>query len=231
MKDFGGDAIAANLLPAAMEEDLASIQANGTLGQLEVGDVALINTGVANLNSLLPGQIGGIVTDPQGAVVAGAHVTVTSLERGTRQTATTDSGGHWVVSGIPTGTIKVETRLRGFQTEMQDHINYDANQPFRLSSRLNVGTTTSTVEVTSAASPAIADRQFEKDDRDAKKAEMKQQNAASSNVLNLQKRVAGVLPVRIDVPRAGNSYRFARALVLDEETKVTFNYKSEVKSR
>jgi hypothetical protein len=47
----------------------------------------------------------------------------------------------------------------------------------------------------------------------------------------LQKRVAGVLPVRIDVPRAGNSYRFARALVLDEETKVTFNYKSEVKSR
>ncbi|HKV92182.1 MAG TPA: hypothetical protein VJW20_06520, partial [Candidatus Angelobacter sp.] len=103
--------------------------------------------------------------------------------------------------------------------------------PFRLSSRLSVAAANETVEVTAAASPAMADRQFEKDDRDAKKAEMKQQNAASSNVLNLQKRVAGVLPVRIDVPRAGNSYRFARALVLDEETKVTFNYKSEVKSR
>jgi hypothetical protein len=50
-------------------------------------------------------------------------------------------------------------------------------------------------------------------------------------VFDLQKRVAGVLPVRVDVPRAGNSYRFARALVLDEETKVTFSYKSEVKSR
>jgi len=36
-----------------------------------------------------------------------------------------------------------------------------------------------------------------------------------------------VLPVRVDVPRAGTSYRFARALVLDEETKVTFNYKSK----
>src|SRR6185312_10689457 len=231
VKDFGGDAIAANLLPAAMEEDLASIQANGTLGQLEVVDGAMIAPGVVNLNSLLPGQIGGIVTDPTGAVVAGVHVTVTNLERGTRQTTTTDSIGHWVVSGVPTGTIKVEARMQGFNTYTQKHINYDANQPFRLSSQLSIAASTETVEVTSAASPAIADRQFEKDDRDAKKAEMKQQNAASSNVLNLQKRVAGVLPVRIDVPRAGNSYRFSRALVLDEETKVTFNYKSEVKSR
>ena len=48
-------------------------------------------------------------------------------------------------------------------------------------------------------------------------------------MLDLQKRVAGVLPVRIDVPRAGNSYRFVRALVLDEETKVTFNYKTSAK--
>lgn len=39
--------------------------------------------------------------------------------------------------------------------------------------------------------------------------------------------VAGVLPVRVDVPRAGSSYRFARALVLDEETKLTFGYKTK----
>jgi hypothetical protein len=49
---------------------------------------------------------------------------------------------------------------------------------------------------------------------------------ASTNVLNLQKRVAGVLPVPIDVPRAGTSFSFVRPLVLDEETKVTFSYKS-----
>ncbi len=49
---------------------------------------------------------------------------------------------------------------------------------------------------------------------------------ASANVLNLQKRVAGVLPVAIDVPRAGTSFSFVRPLVLDEETRVTFSYKS-----
>jgi hypothetical protein len=52
------------------------------------------------------------------------------------------------------------------------------------------------------------------------------QNAASSNVLNLQRRVAGVLPVAIDVPHAGTSFSFVRPLVLDEETKVTFSYKT-----
>jgi hypothetical protein len=52
------------------------------------------------------------------------------------------------------------------------------------------------------------------------------QNQASANVLNLQKRVAGVLPVPVDVPRAGTSFSFVRPLVLDEETKVTFSYRS-----
>ena len=47
------------------------------------------------------------------------------------------------------------------------------------------------------------------------------QSAPSPKVLNLQTRVSGVPPVRVDVPRAGNSYRFVRPLVVDEETKVT----------
>jgi len=50
---------------------------------------------------------------------------------------------------------------------------------------------------------------------------------ASANVVNLQKRVAGVLPIAIDVPRAGTSFRFVRPLVVDEETKVTFSYKTK----
>ena len=48
----------------------------------------------------------------------------------------------------------------------------------------------------------------------------------SANVVNLQRRMAGVLPVAIEVPRTGTSFQFARALVLDEETKVKFSYKS-----
>ena len=50
-------------------------------------------------------------------------------------------------------------------------------------------------------------------------------NEQSLNVQSLQKRAAGVLPVRLDVPRAGQSRTFVRPLVLDEETKVAFHYK------
>jgi hypothetical protein len=47
----------------------------------------------------------------------------------------------------------------------------------------------------------------------------------SQNVVNLQQRAAGVLPIRIDVPRAGTSHTFVKPLVVDEETVVGFSYK------
>ncbi|HEV8494090.1 MAG TPA: carboxypeptidase-like regulatory domain-containing protein, partial [Candidatus Angelobacter sp.] len=157
--------------------------------------------------------------------------------------ATTDSSGHWVVSNFPTGNIKIQVSAKYFKTAVQTTA-YDAGQPSRHDFRLTVGEASTTIEVTSAA-PLIETTQAQvtntfsgnstttyagvsengRKDRDEKKGFV--QNGASSNVLDLQKRVAGVLPVRVDVPRAGNSYRFARALVLDEETKVTFSYKTK----
>jgi hypothetical protein len=52
-----------------------------------------------------------------------------------------------------------------------------------------------------------------------------QTQTPSQNVMNLQRRVSGVLPVRIDVPRTGIAFQFARPLVVDEPTTVTFKYK------
>jgi hypothetical protein len=60
-------------------------------------------------------------------------------------------------------------------------------------------------------------------DQDAAQ-QMGQEGAPSVNVQLLQRRAAGVLPVRIDVPRAGTSHRFVKPLVVDEETIVTFRY-------
>ena len=61
--------------------------------------------------------------------------------------------------------------------------------------------------------------------REGRELEAAQQAAApSANVQSLQRRAAGVLPVRIDVPRAGTSHRFLKPLVVDEETVVEFRY-------
>ncbi len=80
-----------------------------------------------------------------------------------------------------------------------------------------------TVEAESTNSVQV----FNRNEKKAKQIAQEQQLAASANVTNLQRRVSGVLPVAIDVPRAGNSYRFVRPLVLDEETKLTFTYKTK----
>jgi hypothetical protein len=56
--------------------------------------------------------------------------------------------------------------------------------------------------------------------------EMPKPQAPSQNVTNLQRRVSGVLPVGVDVPRTGTSHRFMRPLVLDEETTLSFRYKT-----
>jgi len=88
---------------------------------------------------------------------------------------------------------------------------------------LAVGSMTESVTVT-AESNVINTMQANigRNDRQEKKDE---NEAPSLNVQNLQRRASGVLPVRMEVPRAGTSHRFVKPLVIDEETRVTFRYK------
>ncbi len=61
--------------------------------------------------------ISGRVTDPSGAVVPGATVTVKSLETGASRTVTTDGLGDYTVLGLPLGPHEVTVEKPGFQTE------------------------------------------------------------------------------------------------------------------
>src|SRR5579859_5222440 len=262
VKDFGGDAIAAYLLPTPRVENgdvvattfsgitlntFDGVQENQGLDNLAVF-VPGVNRGASG-GSLQPGQMEGYVTDPQGAVVSGAHIRITNVENGRAVTATTNSSGYWTILRMPPGQYKVEAIAQGFKTSTLT-TRYDVGVTGRYDFKLTVGEANTTVEVT-ASVPIIETTQSQVTNsfssgglggssgsgigsgwtgkKDRKKQETVVDNQASSNVYDLQRRVAGVLPVRIDVPRAGNSYRFARALVLDEETKVTFTYKTMAK--
>jgi hypothetical protein len=59
----------------------------------------------------------------------------------------------------------------------------------------------------------------------AKTREAQKAAPPSQNVIDLQRRAAGVLPVRVDVPRAGVSHQFVKPLVVDQETVVSLRYK------
>ncbi len=222
VKDFGGDVIAANRVPQTFrEEDAINAQRNR--------DSETLNNVRA---AAPPSQMGGYVVDPSGAAVPNARVTITS-DNGAARTAQTDAQGWWVIPGMPSGNFKAKTEIPGFRTSIFN-LNYNASQPSMYSFPISVASASETVEVTvQAAQIQTGASTF----HGAVMGDLNQLtlsppavagplNTASANVLNLQRRVAGVLPVAIDVPRTGTSFSFVRPLVLDEETKVTFSYKT-----
>jgi hypothetical protein len=232
VKDFGGDVIAANLVPPPFrEEDAMNRPTGGYEGWLTNAKM-----------QALPGQMGGYVTDPSGAVIPNTRITITA-DNGATRTATTDNQGRWVIAGLPSGNYKARADAPGFKSGAYN-LNYNAGQPSNYDFALSIGNVAETVEV-SASTPqlqpetmslggAISAQEISSVGLNGRNFTAlaslapvtSNQNAASANVMNLQKRVAGVLPVAIDVPRAGTSFSFVRPLVLDEETKVTFSYKS-----
>jgi hypothetical protein len=217
VKDFAGDALAIDRLPPGLLESPG-------LRSDELAGAAPVSLGVVTATGpLLPGQLGGTIFDASGAFVPGTRVTVTSAITGYTRTVVSDYLGQWRTSGIPSGQIKITAERIGFQKVVRT-IDYSPGQPVPCNFVLQVGATTETVEVTGQdAEVPFAGR----NERDAKKQAQQAQNAPSSNVLNLQRRVAGVLPVAIEVPHAGAAFHFVRPLVVDEETKVTFNYGSK----
>src|SRR5690242_7637747 len=216
VKDFGGDAIATNLLPPASQDISGMETYEGDLGRL-------VSSSDVEMASLLPGQLGGIVMDPSGAVVPSAQVSVTQTETGATRNVMTDASGRWIVSNLPSGSVEVTASKLGFKSTVL-RFSYDGSSPAPFVTTLNVAAAMETAIVTSSA-PSISE--YRLNERDLKKQIAQQQLAASANVTSLQQRVSGVLRVRVDVPRAGNSYHFVRPLVLDEETRVTFTYKSK----
>jgi hypothetical protein len=133
----------------------------------------------------------------------------------------TDAGGRWVLSNIPAGRVTITADSQGFRREVRQ-LDYDPARPMRYNFRMEVGAVNSTVEVNSS----MAVKESQQIEKQARQNAALADTAASVNVTALQSRVVGVLPIAINVPRAGNAYRFVRPLVVDEETRVTFSYRA-----
>ena len=218
VKDFGGDVLSADLVPAALQEETYVATASAGPVAPPIPDLTL--------SFSTPGQLGGIVVDPTGAAVSGARVTVTSTDGGFSSNAISNGAGLWRVLGVPSGQLKVRVETAGFRAMVQDVI-YDSNRPGPVNSVMNVASANEVVEVEAIPLNGRNTAEFGRLEAQAKKQAQMAQNAPSVNVVNLQRRVAGVLPVAIDVPRSGIAFHFVRPLVVDEETKVTFGYKSK----
>ena len=219
VKQFGGNAFAAELFPSAAQNIL--------IEGADDKDYEANFWNSSDISTLEAGQIGGIVVDPNGAIVPNASITAVNTQTGMSLSTRSDGEGHWVISGMQPGPVKVTIASPGFMNFQQD-LELQASTPFRMGTTLQVGGVAATVTVTDGRGLAnLSSGTIRGLEDNAKKTQAAQLNTPSQNVFNLQRRVAGILPVRIEVPRSGKSYRFVRPLVLDEETRISFQYKSK----
>ena len=180
----------------------------------------------------MPGQIVGHIVDSTGAALPG--VTVIAQGGGQRQEVVTDSSGTYALSGLPSGPLVVEGQLTGFKS-VRRSVVFD-QRPRQLDITMEVGALVETVNV-EAEAPVIDTRTSETGltirtdeirqvtQSSARTKAREADTAPSVNVQSLQRRASGVLPVRMEVPRAGTSHRFMKPLVIDEATVVSFRYK------
>jgi hypothetical protein len=98
------------------------------------------------------GSITGNVLDPQRSAIPNATVTITDVNKGFTQTATTDSEGRFVFPQVPPGTFNIVIQISGFKKYERKDVTLVSNDKLTLGNvMLEVGAVTETVEVTGEA--------------------------------------------------------------------------------
>lgn len=111
----------------------------------------LMLVGTAAPQGAQSGAIAGSVTDPSGAVIGGATVTVTNnATKSVERTVATTNGGLFAVTLLPPGDYTVTIKASGFRVH-SEQVTVLLNKSSRLDATLQVGAATETVEVTANA--------------------------------------------------------------------------------
>src|ERR1700730_3962576 len=104
------------------------------------------------------GSILGTVTDPQGAAVANAKVTVTDQRKGTSDTTTTNDSGNYSVTHLIPDVYTVRVEAPGFKASEQKDVIVSADAAANVPLQFQVDGTSETVEVTAEAPQLKTDR-------------------------------------------------------------------------
>lgn len=117
--------------------------------------LALVVLPLTTFGQSSTGQIRGAVTDPQGAVIAGATVTVTSNDTGISREATTNESGDFLVTLLPPGMYRVEVKVEGFKQFTLDNVVVRITETTVANVKLEVGTGTSEVVTVSGEAALV----------------------------------------------------------------------------
>jgi len=112
--------------------------------------------------------LSGAVSDPTGAAVSNALVTLASSEKGVNRVFKTDAGGRYSFNQLPPATYQLSVKVKGFETYQQNGIVLDAAETASQNVTLTVGSETQSVMVTADATQLNTDNSNVATDIDAK---------------------------------------------------------------
>ena len=98
-----------------------------TVTWMVLAGMALAFSGIA-VAQQATGVITGAITDPSGAAVASATVTVTDIDRGTSLKMQTSTDGLYNFPRLPIGKYQVRVEANGFQTAVRSNVELSLNQ-------------------------------------------------------------------------------------------------------
>jgi carboxypeptidase family protein len=101
------------------------------------------------------GGIEGTVTDPQGAVVQNATISIRNT--GTNATRTINAGddGHFKASSLPPGVYEVKVTAQGFKSQLATGVTVEVGRTTPLDMKLEIGGSSETVTVTGGGEAQI----------------------------------------------------------------------------
>ena len=97
------------------------------------------------------GTISGLITDPQNAAIAGATVKLTDVTVNSSRTTNTNEVGRYTFIGVDPGTYEITVTHPGFTQAKLAGQKVDVGDALTLNMTLQVGATSTVVEVTAAA--------------------------------------------------------------------------------
>jgi hypothetical protein len=112
--------------------------------------ILLLSSGLASGQGTTS-RVTGVVTDVQGAVVAGATVTLTNEGTSTSLTMTTTTSGTYVFDSVQPGVYSLSVEMQGFKKFISTNNQVNVNQPATIDVALEVGDISNVVTVQSTA--------------------------------------------------------------------------------
>src|SRR5437016_5295470 len=85
------------------------------------------------------GQFTGTVTDPSGAAIANAKVTVTNIGTNLSVTTTSSESGLYTAKELPVGSYRITSEVKGFKTASNTNVTLNAGTTARVDFKMELG--------------------------------------------------------------------------------------------